>query len=206
MIRQPHGWRLAGYRAFRVLQVGRCEVGAALLALVSSRFVVAAVWTRTHHIPIRQEHLCLLVEELVLTLFDQYAGLVQREEEFLSGFVMKRERSARVVVETHPESEEGVTIRRMVPVHDLLRCGLLLACCDHDRDAMLVRAGEEQHITAPESLIPYVDVGRKVRAGEVTKVEGAVCVRKCGRDEGALEGLFQGRLSLRDKCAMQIDG
>ena len=59
----------------------------------------------------------------------------------------------------------------------------LLLGADGDRRAVLVAAGDHEHVVAGGAVVASEDVGRQVGAGDLTDVEGAVGVGPGDGDE-----------------------
>ena len=77
----------------------------------------------------------------------------------------------------------------MIAVDDLFRGDALREGTDHDRHSVLVGAGDEDDVASLEPLIPAVQVGGQVGAGEVADVDRTVRVGQRRRHKDTFEML-----------------
>ena len=70
-------------------------------------------------------------------------------------------------------------------VDDLLRRAALVVGAHGDRRAVLVAAGDHEHVVADHAVVAGEDVGRQIGAGDVAEVQRAVRVGPGDGDEDA---------------------
>ena len=176
----------AGDLALRVDELGGVQERTALLALIPTGVRVAADRAGPLDVAVREEHLRLLVVELLLLfLLEETVGM-EPEEELLRRAVVDRPGGPGIVVKAHPEPLEGGAVELVVAVDDLLRRDLLLLGRDRDRHTVLVGTTHEDDVALPGALEPDIDVRGEIGSGEVTEVDLPVGIREGRGDENAL--------------------
>ena len=172
-------------RRARVDQVGGVQHAGAVLALVAARPVVAAVRARALDVAVGQEP---AVDRRVHlpdgALLDE-AVLVEAPREVLRDLGVLRGRAAAEVVERQPEAVVD-RLLGLVCLRAELGDGLAgLRGGELSRCAVLVRGADVQHLVAPLTQVPRVDIGREHRPDHVPQVLDAVDVRKRTGDKVA---------------------
>ncbi len=148
--------RGVGQRAARVDQFVGTQRCAALLALITIGFLVAALRARAHYESVGQKHLGLGVIELLFRLEREGVFLVEGAKEIAGGFDVHVVGGAPVVVEAHPEPLEAFFNERMIRIHNILRRAVLAKCPHQNRHPHLVRAAHKRHVAPRKALIPHV--------------------------------------------------
>ncbi len=189
---------LAAHQTFRLLQLELIVIRTACIALVAAGFVGTAVRTDAFHIAVGKEHGRLFIEELVLLPLAQQAALEEGGEPFLRHCAVLRARGTAVHVEAPMESAEGLAVRRVIMIDDLLRCHTLLLGGDGDGHAVFIGPADVQDALAVQTQEPRIDVRRQIRTRDVPQVQIAVGVGKGGCDEILLHsGVGRWRAKIR---------
>ena len=172
----------------RLDQVDRVEQGAAVVALIAPRFAVAADWTGSFDVAVRQEAAVVdRIDQLVDPLLDQ-PMVLQGVGEVLGQAPVLRRGRATEPVPRHAERAAQVVLDSV----------LFLAIGENvltgggggqlGRGAVLVRGADVEHLVTTRPLEPRMDVRRKHGARQRAQVLDAVDVRQGGGDEDAGHG------------------
>lgn len=131
-------WCAAANLAPRTYEVDLVQPCPTILALIAPCRFMAAAGTLSLHVAIGKESLVdLTVELLVLFLFED-SRLVEPEEEFLCGGMMKWKARARVNVEAQAKALKGCLVQLMVPINECLRCDTLPLGFNRDGNTVLI--------------------------------------------------------------------
>ena len=180
----------------RVDQLFRAVGTAALLALVPVGVRIAALGAGPLDIAVRKEGPGLDIVVLLAFPGDEFPFIVEFPEELGGVFVVHRGGRTGIDVEIDPEAGEGILHDLVVLVHDILRGNALLAGLDRDRNAVLVRAADENDSRSPEPQIADINVAGDICAGQVADMDRPVRIRKGAGHEGSLEFLLHICLSI----------
>ena len=172
----------------RVDQVDRVEGSPAVVALVATRPVVAAVRAGALDVAVRKEALGDRVVELLGDLRADVASGVQLPEQLPGHLTVVVGHRGGEVVERDPVPVPLLADERVVAVHDVARRHPLLLGLDRDRRAVGVAARHHQHAVAGDAVVAGEDVGGQVGPGEVADVLHAVRVRPGDGDEDVAGG------------------
>src|SRR5690606_4836081 len=112
-------------------------------------------------------------------------------EKVLARLRMRLRGRTTVVIEAHSEALEALGDHRMVPVDDLLWAYALGLCLQEDGHAVLVRAADIHDVASLQALVPDVQIGRQIRSGHMSKMDGAVSIGKCRCDQDTFEGFLR---------------
>ena len=180
-----HG-RGARQFGFGVQQFLGAQGAAALLALVSVGVRVAAFGAGALDETVGEEHLGLLVIELLALLGHEVVLVVELAEELGRILLMHGRRRTGVDVIVDAEAREGVFHYLMILVHDVLRGNALLAGLDGDGHAVLVGAADEHHVLPAHAQVADIDVSGNVSAGQVADMDRTVGIGQCAGHKGSL--------------------
>ena len=161
----------------RVDQVGRVELVAAVVALVAARARVAADRAGALDVAVGQGATGRRADRAVRRLLDEVAVVVDAGEQLLHDGVVVAGRRTGVEVVGEPEGDEVLGDEPVVLVGELLRRHAGLVGGDQDRGAVLVGAGDHQHVVARHPHVAAEHVGGHAETGHVADVARAVGVR-----------------------------
>ena len=158
----PHDGRAAAQGALRANELRRVQRAAALVALVAARVVGATVGACAGDVTVRQEALVLLAEEEGRGVLVEVALLPQLLEDLLHRLpmIVRGGASKEIVADAQPVP--GLQELLVVTSGNVRRRDALLLRAHCDRRAMLVAAGEHDHLDSP----PFDGSGQRCpRAG-----------------------------------------
>ena len=167
----------------RVDQVGRVELVAAVVALVSSRVWVTADGAFALDVAIGKRAAARRVEGAHLLMSHQVALLVKLQKHVLRDAVVVGRRGAREDVVGHTEPDQVVHDRRVVAIDELARWNSLLVRFVGDRCSVLVGAARHKDTRAAEALKACKHVGGHRETDHVADVPRTVRVRPGGSDQ-----------------------
>jgi len=167
----------------RVDEVDGVELVAAVVALVSPSFRVAANRALALDVAVRERAPADRVERAHLRLLDEVALLVELQEQVLRDALVVARRGAREDVVRHPQAQQVVDDQRVVPIHELARRDALTVRLVRDRGAVLVGPARHQHARAAKPLEACQHVGGHGKARHMSDVARPVRVRPRGGDE-----------------------
>ena len=177
MLRLDELRRLAVDLAHRVDEIGRVELVAAVVALVAARAGCAADGAGSLDVAVRQRAPRRRRNGAHGRLLDHVPVVVQPAEQLLHHRVVVAGGGAGEQVVAQPQAREVLDDLPVVPVGEFLDGDALLLRLDEQRGAVLVGAGDHQHLVARHALVAGEDVGRHAESGDVTDVAGSVGVR-----------------------------
>ena len=148
----------------RVDQVGRVELVAAVVALVAARARVAADRAGALDVAVGQRAAGGRRDRAERGLREDVPVLQQGEEDLLGDRVVVSGRGPGEQVIAHAEVGEVVADDTVVPVDELPGGDAFLVRLDLDRGAVLVGAGDHQHLVARHPLVPAEHVARDARS------------------------------------------
>src|SRR6185369_17041177 len=175
--------RLAVDPAARVDQIDRVQLVAAVVALVTAGAVVAADRAGAFDIAVRQRPPGGRGDRALLRLLDHVAVVVDRLEQLLRHRVVVPGGGAGEQVVGQAEIVQVLDDHAVVAVGQLARRRALLLGLDQDRRAVLVGAGNHEHVVAGHPHVPAEHVGGHSKAGHMTDVARAVGIRPGNRGE-----------------------
>ena len=158
-------------------QVGGVELVAAVVALVPARVGVAADRTGALDVAVGQRTAGRGADRRLGGLLDHVAVAVAGTEHLLHDPVVVAGRGPREQVVRQPQTHEIGDDERVVAVGQLLGRDALLVGGHQDRGAVLVGAGDHQHVVAGHAHVAAEDVGGHAETGHVADVARAVGVR-----------------------------
>ena len=165
------------------------ERASALLALVAVGSLRAAPGTGPDYVAVGKEGPGLGIVVLLALARDELALVIQLPEELGGVLLVHLGSRPAVDVEIYPESLERRLDYAVIPVDYVLRRAVLLARLDRDRDSVLVRAADIQHILALQAEVSDIYVGRDIYAGQMSYMHGAVGIRQRAGNECPFESL-----------------
>ena len=128
-----------------------------------------AIRAGTFDITIGQKLVELFVIVLLLLAYLKLVSLlVELQEKLLRGFVVQLSTGPVVVVERNPQLLKGTLVEVVVFVDNLLWRNTFLFCPDSYGCSVLIATTNPYHITAHSAQVAYVDVGRQIRASQVS--------------------------------------
>src|SRR5699024_9666833 len=119
-------------------------------------------------------------------LLQHVAVLIEPAEQLLHDRVVVAGGGAGEKIVGQAQAHEVLDDDAVVAVGELADRGVFLIRLHQQRGAVLVRAGDHQHVVADHSLITGKNVGRDAEAGDVADVAGAVGIGPGNRGEYAL--------------------
>ena len=173
----------------RVDQVGRVELVAAVVALVAARGRVAADRAGALDVAVGQRAAGGRRDRAERGLGEDVPVLQQGQEDLLGDRVVVTRRGPGEQVVGHPQVGEVIADDTVVAVDDLPDADAFLVRLDLDRGAVLVGAGDHQHLVARHPLVPAEHVARQPEAGDMADVPRAVGVGPGRRGQDVLCGL-----------------
>ena len=185
MLRIAHLRRGARKPALRVDQLLGIERAAAVVALVAASLLVPAVRTRTLDVAVGEESPGLRVVELLRRLFVDVSLFEQSQKEVMDDLLVVGCAGRREQVERDAELAPVAQELRVKLLDDLLRGARLVLGADGNGRAVLVAAGDHQHVVPGHTVVTREDVGREVRACDMAEVQRAVRVGPRDSDEDA---------------------
>ena len=91
------------------------------------------------------------------------------------------------VIEADAELLEAIGDVLVIAIYDILRAKRFFLRPDGDGHAVFVRPAYVNDVLTKMALVAGVDVGGKITAGQMTKVDGAVSVRQRAGHEGSFK-------------------
>ncbi len=104
-------------------------------------------------------------------------------KEPLCGLMVKRNGGAGIVVKTHSKRLKRVLVGRMIAIDDVFRIDRFLLRRNSEGHAVFIRSADEQNVSAFQSLVARIDIGRQIRARKVSQVDVPVGVWQCRSDQ-----------------------
>ncbi len=172
--------------AVRLDKLGDVEGLAAGVALVAAGAGGAAGGADTFHVAVGQEALAFRAVELRYRLFIQIASLQQPQENVLGDGGVVGSASGGEEVEGDAQPLPAIEELALVVPGDGLGGLAGLLGLDGDGGAVLVGAGDHEHLVAAGAVVAGEDVRRQVAAGNLPQVQVAVGVRPGDPDEDSL--------------------
>ena len=158
MLSVPHFRRRARDPAAGVEELIGVERAAAVVALVASRIFVTAVRAGALDVPIGQEALGLRVVELLRDAFVDVAVLQQPQKDVVDNRRVILGARARKEVEGDAELLPVAQELRVKLIDHLLWRAAFLIGAHRDRRAVLIAAGNHQHVVTCHPLIASEDI------------------------------------------------
>ncbi|MPM42372.1 hypothetical protein SDC9_89037 [bioreactor metagenome] len=170
-------WRLTVDPGARVDQVDRVELVAAVVTLVAAGARVAADRAGALDVAVGQRTPRRRADRPTGRPGHDVTVAVQREEHLLGHAVMVLRRGPGEQVVRQAEPLQVLDDDPVVLVGELADGDALLLRLHRDRGAVLVGAGDHQHLVTAHPHVPRVDIGGYAEAGHVADVARSVRVR-----------------------------
>ena len=159
---------------------------AAAIALVAPRRVIAAMGAGSLDVAVRQE---ALVHQRVghgSGLLVEVALLKEFEEDLVGRIAMVVRAGASKQVERDAQAAQAVEEFGLLAFHDFLGALAGFLGGDGDGRAVLVAAGDHEHVVSLHPVVTGKDIRRQESPGDVAEMERAVCVGPGDPDKDTL--------------------
>ena len=177
--------RGVGNGAARIFKFFGAQRGTAFFALVAVSVVVTAHGAGAAHKAVSQKNTGFRVVQLLFFFKNKFVLFSQGAEKILTGFVMHRRGSAAVIIEAHTKIGKALFVQFVVAVNHNLRRNAFFARPQHNGYAVFIGTADVNNVRAFQTVVAYKDICRKIGAGKMSQMDGAVGIRQSAGNKNA---------------------